>query len=349
MATETTPLASASTAPSSGYLAVCLLGLLGTLGVYGFLQERIMATPYGGPGVFFEGTVFLVLCNRLFGAALACAVVTPDVDAKLERPPLWKYALCSATNVLASAFQYEALKFVAFAVQMVSKSCKILPVMLWGVLVSAKRYDRGDWCVAAAVTLGCLCFLVGGDLTAARDLSIAGAQDVDPRAHVHLLALGLTLSAASIACDGFTSMYQERLYEQYGITQWQQMLYMNLCSAGFCAVVLAAQPSGFAEPVIFAAHHPAFLRDVLVLSAAAAAGQVCIYSTIAWFGAVTFAALLNVRQVSSICLSTVYFQHPFTFPQLLGVGVTFGALGWRAYTRGVATGRTPCPAKKSPV
>ena len=36
---------------------------------------------------------------------------------------------------MASAFQYEALKFVAFAVQMVSKSCKILPVMLWGVLV----------------------------------------------------------------------------------------------------------------------------------------------------------------------------------------------------------------------
>merc|ERR1719281_1917217 len=189
MATEATPL---STAPSSGYLAVCLLGLLGTLGVYGFLQERIMATPYGGPGVFFEGTVFLVLCNRLFGAALACVVVTPDT--KVEGPPLWKYALCSASNVLASAFQYEALKFVAFAVQMVSKSCKILPVMLWGV--------------AAAVTLGCLCFLIGGDLTAARDLSIAGAQDVDPRAHVHLLALGLTLSAASIACDGFTSMYQ---------------------------------------------------------------------------------------------------------------------------------------------
>jgi len=346
MATEATPLATAAAgAPSPGYLALCLLGLLGTLGVYGFLQERIMATPYGGPGVFFEGTVFLVLCNRLFGAALACIVVTPD--AKVEGPPLWKYALCSASNVLASALQYEALKYVAFAVQMVSKSCKILPVMVWGVLVSAKRYDRADWWVATAVTMGCLCFLLGGDLTAARDLTAVG-PDVDPHARMHLLALGLTLSAASIACDGFTSMFQERLYEQYGITQWQQMLYMNLCSAGFCAVVLAAQPAGFAEPVIFAAHHPAFLRDVLVLSAAAAAGQVCIYSTIAWFGAVTFAALLNVRQVSSICLSTAYFEHPFTLPQLLGVVVTFGALGWRALTRGVALGRTSSPAK-SPV
>ncbi len=38
--------------------------------------------------------------------------------------------------------------------------------------------------------------------------------EVDPHARMHLLALGLTLSAASIACDGFTSMFQERLYEQ---------------------------------------------------------------------------------------------------------------------------------------
>merc|ERR1719352_920330 len=142
----------------------------------------------------------------------------------------------------------------------------MLPVMLWGVMVGAKRYERSDWVVAAIVTAGCLCFLIGGDLAAARSLT---PEQVPVAAHTHLIALGLLLTAASIACDGFTSMYQERLFEQYGMSQWQQMFYTNLCSAAIAAVVLAAS-GGFAPSLLFTAANPAFAQDVLLLSVAAA-------------------------------------------------------------------------------
>lgn len=38
----------------------------------------------------------------------------------------------------------------------------MVPVMIWGMLVSRKVYGRNDWTVALAVTLGVSCFLYGG-------------------------------------------------------------------------------------------------------------------------------------------------------------------------------------------
>lgn len=323
MAAERSPLLSRET--EAWRFTLCLAGIVGTLGLYGFLQERIMVQPYDG--VFFGSSMFLVLFNRVFGAVFACLFAWESPHEKHERAPLWKYFAISASNVLASAFQYEALKFVAFAVQMVGKSAKMLPVMIWGVTVSAKHYKRSDWVVALVVSAGCLCFLLGGDLVAARAYTAPGA---DHEHAYHLLGFGLLLTAAAMACDGFTSVYQERLFEEYRMSQWEQMLYTNLCST-FLAVVVLAATGGFAESVLFSYAHPAFAQDVLLLSVAAAAGQVCIYTTIAWFGAVVFAAALNVRQVASITLSTLYFGHPFCAAQCVGVVLTFGALGWRTW------------------
>merc|ERR1712039_906820 len=54
--------------------------------------------------------------------------------------PLWKYLAISLSNVGATWCQYEALKFVAFPVQMLGKSFKMMPVMIWGIVISQKRY-----------------------------------------------------------------------------------------------------------------------------------------------------------------------------------------------------------------
>ena len=49
--------------------------------------------------------------------------------------------------------------------------------------------------------------------------------------------------------------------------------------------------------VRFCFRYPRFLFDATLLSFSATAGQFCIYTTIREFGAVVFAACMNVRQV----------------------------------------------------
>ena len=53
--------------------------------------------------------------------------------------PAYAYAGVSLSNVVATTCQYEALKYVTFPLQTLGKTAKMIPVMVWGSLISGKR------------------------------------------------------------------------------------------------------------------------------------------------------------------------------------------------------------------
>lgn len=78
--------------------------------------------------------------------------------------PLYAYALVSFSNVVATTCQYEALKYVTFPVQTLGKCAKMIPVMVWGILIDRKKYTFKDFCIAMAITGGCTLFLITGSV-----------------------------------------------------------------------------------------------------------------------------------------------------------------------------------------
>merc|ERR1719460_2750106 len=87
---------------------------------------------------------------------------------------------------------------------------------------------------------------------------------------------------------------------------------------------------GFAEALAFCAAHPAFIMDATFLSGAAVGGQFFIYSMVKEFGALAFAATMNVRQVASIVVSYIVYSKPITLLQVLGLAMVFGALFYKS-------------------
>lgn len=83
-----------------------------------------------------------MLNNRL--AAALCAVVVLVIQGEFSQlkntAPLYKYFLVSISNVLATACQYEALKWVTLPTQTLAKCAKMVPVMIWGTLIDKKKY-----------------------------------------------------------------------------------------------------------------------------------------------------------------------------------------------------------------
>merc|ERR1719161_2081123 len=80
---------------------------------------------------------------------------------------LWKYFAVSLSTFASSFCQYEALKWVSFPTQMLGKSFKMMPVMIWGMLILRKRYSLHDWLVVTAVTAGVTSFMLTGSIEAA--------------------------------------------------------------------------------------------------------------------------------------------------------------------------------------
>merc|ERR1719420_2387688 len=88
---------------------------------------------------------------------------------------------------------------------------------------------------------------------------------------------------------------------------------------------------GFTEALAFCTAHPAFVIDASFLSGAAVGGQFFIYSMVKEFGALAFAATMNVRQVSSIIVSYIVYSKPITFLQILGLLTVFVALFYKSF------------------
>eukprot|EP00439_Symbiodinium_sp_Y106_P043039 s1504_g5.t1 len=225
----------------------------------------------------------------------------PAPESLANKAPLRFYLIVSLSNVIASTCQYEALKHVSFVVQMLGKSFKTIPVMIWGVVVSGKRYSLNDWLLAVVGS---------GSSTLA----------------------GLVLLSGFLTFDGLTSVMEEKLFKEtrdYETSKWNQILYVNLLSSTTSAAALVL--SGELLPALGFSRHAAFLRDASCLSLSAVAAQYFIYSQIREFGAVVFALTMNIRQVVSIALSYITYAHTMTWWQLAGIVLVFATLFYKSF------------------
>jgi len=290
------------------------VGIIGMLVIYGLLQERIMTIGYNGD--MFTSSVFLVFCNRMVAVVFAVVMIIIKGEAFTPQAPLYTYLLVSFSNVGATTCQYEALKYVSFPVQMLGKSFKMMPVMVWGIIISQKSYKLTDWLVALAVTGGVTEFLMTGDISSPNEQGSS----------MH----GLLLLCAFLALDGFTSTAQEYLFHSYKTSKYNQMLYINTASALVSLVSLLITRT-LLSSIAFCGVHPWFVVDAMSLSFAAVGGQFFIYSMVKEFGALVFAATMNVRQVVSILISYVTYGHPITALQILGLTIVFSALFYKSY------------------
>jgi adenosine 3'-phospho 5'-phosphosulfate transporter B2 len=288
-------------------------GIIVSLVVYGILQERIMTQPYDGDTFTFS--IFLVFCNRIAAVLFALAFALMKKESLVNNAPLWKYAVISLSNVYASSCQYESLKYVSFATQMLGKSFKMMPVMVWGMIISGKRYGLKDWGVAAGVTGGVTMFLMTGE--------------IESKTSHGNSTRGLFFLLLFLLLDGLTSTFQEKLFKEHKTSKYNQMLYINLLSSITSIVTLVC--SGNLWPALsFLTLHPGFMADAALLSGSAVSGQYFIYSQVKEFGALVFAATMNVRQVVSILVSNITYHHYTNTLQALALSIVFFALFYKS-------------------
>mmetsp|Transcript_95924 Transcript_95924/g.271527 ORF Transcript_95924/g.271527 Transcript_95924/m.271527 type:complete len:347 (-) Transcript_95924:38-1078(-) len=308
-------------------ILLCLgygLGVIVFMAIYGLLQERIITRPYGGE--FFKFSLLLVFWNRVIAVACSAVMMAVHRDRILWTPPLWKYVAISASNVVATSCQYEALKFITFPLLMIGKSFKMIPVMLWCIVLFRRRYKLLDWVTSIAITGGVILFLLTGRAAAANSRGLVG--------------VGLLWILGFLVCDGFTLAFQEKLFSQYNTTRYNQMFYVNLIS-GLISLAILLITNTLTKSFAFWRAHPVIVADTFYLSVAVYAGQWCLYGQNQEFGAVVVAATMNVRQVVSTVISYAAYHHRIGAWQIVAFVIIFASLFMKAidqFVRGPGAG-----------
>lgn len=206
----------------------CFFGLMTSYLAWGLLQEKIITQPYESitpEGHRFEehfnDSQFLVFANRLlaFLMALVYLCAKNQFQSTSSSPitaiaqiigsaPLFKYSFASFSNVMSAWFQYEALKYVNFPTQVLAKSCKIIPVMLMGKIVSRAKFEFYEYLTAAMISIGMLAFLLGSKSDHHSISSITSMT-------------GILLLTMYLMFDSFTSNWQSDLFKTYNMSSIQ--------------------------------------------------------------------------------------------------------------------------------
>lgn len=246
-----------NTMQNTWQLGKCFLGLMISFLIWGLLQEKIITQPYetilaDGQIIIkhFHDSQFLVFTNRTlaFIVALTILFIKSHYNANAKtlpmttqiwgNVPLFKYSFASFSNIMSAWFQYEALKYVNFPTQVLAKSCKIIPVMLMGKIISRARFELYEYCTALLISLGMLAFMLGS------------RSDHHFVSSVSLIT-GIMLLVMYLVFDSFTSNWQGNLFKMHKMSSLQMMCGVNLFSSLFTAISLGIQ-GGFMESFIFA-------------------------------------------------------------------------------------------------
>lgn len=186
----------------------------------------------------FTDSQFLVFVNRTL--ALIVSVIYLFLTNNFKHPaPLFKFSYAAFSNIMSAYCQYEALKYVNFPTQVLTKSVKIIFVMIMGKIVSRTKYEFHEYLTAGLISIGMILFLTGS------------ADDYKQSPTTTLT--GLFLLVLYLLFDSFTSNWQDHLSKSYSISSMQMMAGVNTFSALFTATSIFVQ-GGFLVSINFAFH-----------------------------------------------------------------------------------------------
>ena len=293
----------------------------------------------------------MVLINRVLAFAFASIALVvsnlkdrwtnrsyyvPKVKRKYLIAPLNEFVYCSLSNILSSWCQYEALKYVNFPTQILSKACKLLAVMLMSQVINKKRYKRIEYIFALSITSGMCFFLFGNqqlqenyakklmDRQTPHNLSEPARSSIE-----HSFLDGLLILALYVTFDAFTSNWQGKLFEKYGISSLQMMAIVNFYSIGFTLVSLT-ETGGLLASLKLVLGCGELARDCFLLSICSATGQLFVFYTIARFGPLVFTTIMTLRQALAILLSCLIYKHHLSLLSVLGICMVFGTLFYQS-------------------
>mmetsp|Transcript_56771 Transcript_56771/g.123451 ORF Transcript_56771/g.123451 Transcript_56771/m.123451 type:complete len:350 (-) Transcript_56771:548-1597(-) len=267
-------------------------GIFFSFSYFAVLQEDVYKKEYGGER--FEYTLFALAVERGVNALIALLGIGALGGSGI-RIPHFDIFNSGISQMLAMAGSNEALRYVSYPTQVLGKSCKMLPVMVGGIVLGGKVFTVFQYLQVILVTLGVTVFNFGGKKKG------GGADSL----------YGLGLIGFSLVMDAVTGGLQEKVKKRSKElnpgtpsakpTMHESMFWTNI-SGCLVAAVLGLFSGHLIGGFNFSMRHPQVLSAVLIYSLASAVGQNFIYYTITQFNPLLLSTVTTTRKI----FSTVY-------------------------------------------
>ncbi|KAJ8306124.1 hypothetical protein KUTeg_016669 [Tegillarca granosa] len=239
-------------------------------------------------------TLVQFACYTVFG--LLELQLTKDKTRKI---PLRTYALLAFLTVATMGLSNTSVGYLNYPTQVLFKCCKLIPVMIGGILIQGKRYKPIDVGAVLCMCSGLIMFTLAD-------------SSVYPKFNTY----GVILISLALCADGVIGNVQEKTLKQYSCRNSEMVLYSY--SIGFVYILIGLILTGGLLPAFhfFNAHPVKTYGYTVIFSVTGYIGVNIILTLVKTFGALIAVTVTTGRKAVTIVLSFIFFTKPFTFQYL---------------------------------
>lgn len=295
-----------------GWLLFCALGMISSLTLYGIVLEY---TTSGGRKLHEISFIFVTTSIYALTAFIARNFFgeTPSKDISK-----YQMLILSLTSIASTFTSVRSLRYVIYPVQVLFKSCKPVPVMLFGTILG-KKYSLRKYVNVIIITTGVALFMAGGSSTR------------KPGGGTDTTLMGAMMLSVSLCFDGATGAYEDKLMSgenQIGPYDLMFNIQFGKSLISFCTLVIINGLDDFYRTL-----HEGGL-SLVILGFTGALGQIFLFITISKFGALNCALLGLLRKMLSLVLSFILYGHTLNASQTVGLLLSIVAMIANFYEKG---------------
>uniref|UniRef100_A0A8D8S654 Adenosine 3'-phospho 5'-phosphosulfate transporter 2 n=1 Tax=Cacopsylla melanoneura TaxID=428564 RepID=A0A8D8S654_9HEMI len=148
---------------------ICCVAVFCIFLIYGYMQELIFTVegfkPYGW---------YLTLVQ--FGLYTIFGYVESVFTSQVRKIPLKVYCLLAVLTLGTMGFSNSSLEYLNYPTQVIFKCCKLIPVLVGGVLIQNKKFSNMEFIAALSMCLGLIAFTLA-DVKVSPNFHAVGKKD----------------------------------------------------------------------------------------------------------------------------------------------------------------------------
>lgn len=203
------------------------------------------------------------------------------------------------------ALSNMAMHYLNYPAKVLFKSCRVIPTMLFGVIVFGKTYSRIEWIAMSLLVCGLIMFMQADMHT---------SPDMNP--------FGMLLIGCSLLLDAGILNVQEHCFSKFGCDE-DEIVIVSYAGGSVALLVLclgtgelSSAISFIQSPMVGSAGYA--VASLAALSTCGFCGVVCVTALTRRFGALVAALTTTVRKALTLVISFTLFPNPVESGHIFG-------------------------------
>ncbi|XP_023232611.1 adenosine 3'-phospho 5'-phosphosulfate transporter 2-like isoform X1 [Centruroides sculpturatus] len=271
--------------------------------IYGYLQELIFQLeefkPFG---------LYLTFMQFLLYAFISFLEWRVNKSCHRSMVPIKTYALLALLTVGSIGLSNTSVGYLNYPTQVVFKCCKLIPVLIGGIIIQGKIYGFLDFIAAFLMSIGITLFTL-----------------TDIQVYPSFNLTGVVLISLALVADAIIGNVQEKVLKQYHTSNNEMVLYSYSIGCIYIFLILIAIGQlGPATKVCMKYPIETFGYGAL-FSLVGYCGIQVVLDLIKTCGAFVAVIITTCRKAVTIILSFLLFSKPFRFQYIWsGIIITVG-------------------------